>query len=119
MMLKRLCSLIALAPLALASFAGMPAEARDKTMPEDPDITEFLALNQPDLEAVESFSQNTAKEQTETKTGADPKQDIEENKEDTAQTGADPKAEVTDTGEKDAGTDQPAAAVWVPSGNSR
>ncbi len=47
-MLKRLCSLIALAPLALASFAGMPAEARDKTVPEDPDITEFLALNQPD-----------------------------------------------------------------------
>ncbi len=110
-MLKRLCSLIALAPLALASFAGMPAEARDKTIPEDPDITEFLALNQPDLEAVESFSQNADKEQTETKTGADPKQDIEENKEDTAQTGADPKAEVTDTGEKDAGTDQPAAAA--------
>ena len=74
-MLKRLCSLIALAPLALASFAGMPAEARDKPVPEDPDITEFLALNQPDLEAVESFSQNADKEQTETKTGADTKQD--------------------------------------------
>ncbi len=56
MMLKRLCSLIALAPLALASFAGMPAEARDYQEPEGPEQELFAALAEPDLDAVLDYA---------------------------------------------------------------
>lgn len=70
MMLKRLCSLIALTPLALASLAGMPAEAQVQDVPETPELEEFAPLEEPNLEAVQEFAA-----QADNETGKDRKED--------------------------------------------